>query len=307
MNTNRGIFDSLPQPGAASPFAAVNDPAPATGQPVSPFAAISQKDSPFAIVEEAGDAFPVEPGKPARLPERRPSMESPFQLAESPEPFGFEAVGAAPAAFGTPPASPFAIAQPTAVPSPFTVEPAHEASGFGTWPPSPAPAPFYPVAKPPPAPAPMPAAFAAPPAAAPEPIRAAPEPQRAAPAPQQAADPAASVEISWANTRQIELRAIFGVDREMSIDEILQRSRSLSGIRQIARIGNQELSAIESLKQTFINLGFGSGGLKVAMGSVPIEFIREGGVLLAVQTNGGFAPGVRETLMLVARELDRMA
>jgi hypothetical protein len=37
-----------------------------------------------------------------------------------------------------------------------------------------------------------------------------------------------------------------------------------------------------------------------------LEFIREGSVLLAVQTDGGFAPGVRETLMIVARELDRL-
>lgn len=93
----------------------------------------------------------------------------------------------------------------------------------------------------------------------------------------------------------------------MSVDEILQRSRGLNGVRHIARIGSQELAAVESLKQTFINLGFGSGGLKISIGSVPVEFIREGNVLLAVQTDGGFAPGIRETLMLVARELDRMA
>ena len=29
--------------------------------------------------------------------------------------------------------------------------------------------------------------------------------------------------------------------------------------------------------------------------------------MLAVQTDGGFAPGVRETLMLVARELGRLS
>jgi hypothetical protein len=38
-----------------------------------------------------------------------------------------------------------------------------------------------------------------------------------------------------------------------------------------------------------------------------LEFIREGSVMLAVQTDGGFAPGVRETLMIIARELGRMA
>ena len=38
-----------------------------------------------------------------------------------------------------------------------------------------------------------------------------------------------------------------------------------------------------------------------------MEFIREGSVMLAVRTDGGFAPGVRETLMLVARELGRIS
>ena len=53
--------------------------------------------------------------------------------------------------------------------------------------------------------------------------------------------------------------------------------------------------------------GFGGGGLRIYAGSVPLDFIREGSVMLAVQTDGGFAPGVRETLMLVARELGRIS
>jgi hypothetical protein len=104
----------------------------------------------------------------------------------------------------------------------------------------------------------------------------------------------------------LELRAIFGVDREMSGEEILQRSRALPGMRNIARVGPNEMATIDSLKTLLSNLGFGSGTLKLYSGSVPLEFIREGKVLLAVQTDGGFAPGVRETLMIVARELNRI-
>jgi hypothetical protein len=106
--------------------------------------------------------------------------------------------------------------------------------------------------------------------------------------------------------RQLELRAIFGVDREMNVEEILQRSRALPGMRNISRVSPQDMGAIETLKHLLPNLGFGSGGLKLYSGSVPLEFVREGSVMLAVQTDGGFAPGVRETLMLVARELGRM-
>ena len=105
--------------------------------------------------------------------------------------------------------------------------------------------------------------------------------------------------------KQLELRAIFGVDREMTHEEVIQRSRSLPGIRQIARVSQSDIAAVDALKTVVSNLGFGNGSLKLYSGSVPIEFIREGKSLLAVQTDGGFAPGVRETLMLVARELGR--
>jgi hypothetical protein len=46
--------------------------------------------------------------------------------------------------------------------------------------------------------------------------------------------------------------------------------------------------------------------LKIHAGNTPVDFIREAGVLLAVQTDGGYAPGVRETLMIIARELGRL-
>ena len=97
------------------------------------------------------------------------------------------------------------------------------------------------------------------------------------------------------------------MDREMNPDEILQRSRALPGIRNLARVSPQDMAAVESLKHLLPNLGFGSGALKMVSGTVPLEFIREGPVMLAAQTDGAFAPGVRETLMLVARELGRLS
>ena len=92
----------------------------------------------------------------------------------------------------------------------------------------------------------------------------------------------------------------------MNVEEILQRSRALPGMRNIARVDPKDMATLEALKNLLPNLGFGSGSLKLYSGSVPLEFIREGAVMLAVQTDGGFAPGVRETLMIVARELSRI-
>ncbi len=301
MSTNRGIFESFPnQPSAGqnSPFAVVHEPV------ASPFSAAARHDSPFTLVDESSEVRPVESVQPVRLPERR-RTESPFQVAEPSEGFGFEAPARAFAA------SPFEIAAPAAAPAPFSAAPQPAASPFSAEPqrgPSPstqaaiaafsnwqdsqaAPTPaavseptvptaFTPVAQ-------VPSAFSV-------------APQAAVQAP---ADGSQSDSFS---IRQLELRAIFGVDREMNPDEIMQRSRALPGMRNIARVAAQDMATIESLKSLLPNLGFGTGGLKLYAGAVPLEFIREGPVLLAVQTDGGFAPGVRETLMIVARELGRL-
>ena len=325
MSTNRGIFESFPNQPATrqdSPFAVVPEPAAAAG---SPFAAVARQESPFTVVDEASESRPVEPGRPARLPERR-KTESPFQVAEPAEGFGFEAPAkayaaapfeAAPASEPAPAAaSPFSVAPQQTAASPFAVEPQRGPSpstqaaiaAFGNWQ-EPAAAPV-PQAFAQPAAAPAPQAFAQP--ATPAAFAPAPAihvPAAFAPAAQAAPAAPAFVEESQSDSysiRQLELRAIFGVDREMNPEEILQRTRALPGMRNIARVSPQDMGVIESLKHVLPNLGFGSGGLKLYSGSVPLEFIREGSVMLAVQTDGGFAPGVRETLMLVARELGRL-
>lgn len=115
-----------------------------------------------------------------------------------------------------------------------------------------------------------------------------------------------SYESDSHSIRQLELRAIFGVDRELSAEEILQRARALPGIRHVARVPAADSGTIDALKRVIASLGFGAGQVKLYSGSVPIEFIRESNVLLAVQNDGTFAPGVRETLMIVARELGRL-
>ncbi len=248
MSTNQGIFEALPSPPTTrpdSPFEVVSErPVPVAVS--SPFATVPRVESPFTVVDRADQFQPVEPGRPARVPERR-QTESPFQVADASESFGFEA-------------------PPQASVSPFTIEP--QRGGLPT----------------------TPVAFAQP-ALAPVPL--------------------AAIAVEGAHSdsfsiRQLELRAIFGVDRELNPDEILQRARSLPGLRLVARVCPQDMATLESLKQLLPNLGIGSG-LKLIADSLPLEFIREGAVMLAVQTEGGFTPGVRETLMLVARELDRLS
>lgn len=310
MSTNRGIFESFPNQPATrqdSPFTVAQEPA------ASPFAAAARQDSPFTVVDETRDSQPSEQERPVRLPDRR-KAESPFQIADSMEGFGFEAPAKAysEAPFAVPAApapaviSPFSVAPQQAATSPFAAEP-----NRGPSPSTQAALAAFSNLQEAPA-TPVPQAFAQPPQAFAQPAPAvyAAVPAAFAPAPQAAPVAQPSLDESQSDSfsiRQIELRAIFGVDREMNPDEILQRSRALPGMRNIARLSPQDITAVDALKQLLPNLGFGGGGLKLYSGSIPLEFIREGSVILAVQTDGGFAPGVRETLILVARELGRLS
>jgi hypothetical protein len=269
MSTSRGVFDDVPNPPAggpvSSPFIAAEDSAAAT----SPFTAASPVQSPFSVASSRGDEASGADGKGSKIPEKR-RPESPFQMADPQEGFGFE-----------PTTSP-SIASPFAVPpsqAPVRPQESPSAPPFGAWPPV-STAAFSSPAQPPAQPFQVPAVA--------QPVRFQPDPQS-----------------DSYSIRQLELRAIFGVDREMSTEEILQRARALPGIRQIALVGEQDVTAIDAVKGMLARLGFGNGPLRLHTGSVPVEFIREGNVLLAVQTDGGFAPGVRETIMIVARELAR--
>ncbi len=284
----------------------------------NPFANVpTMSESPFASSAEAlPERLVPEPGKPAKIPDRRmKSMESPFQIApDNGAAYGYEApqvnhLQAAP--FAATPTAP-AIAAVAPAPSPFSVhsEPVTKLpqQSFGAWPhhqEAAAASSFAQhVAHEAPA-APMPQNYQSAPQA---PIRQAVTLPSYEYAPSVAVQPAMAVapEIPPVIT-QLELRAIFGVDREMSVEEIIQRTRALPGIKHVARIGTTDVSALENLKHTLTSLGFGGGNIRLYSGNVPIEFVRDGHTVLAIQTDGGFAPGVKEAIMIVARELERMA
>lgn len=306
MSANRGIFDTLPpsdQNGGVNPFSFAGEAHPVS----NPFAA-APIQSPFATVADHGQERHVpEPGKPAKIPAPRLKVaESPFQVAaENGSAYGYEAPQVSNLV-----AAPFSVAnhaEPVSLPvapvqhNPFSVhrepvappQPAPQQS-FGSWPQPQEVAAAASFAQHLAQQAPAPQVVAAP-----APVAAvAPVPAYTAPAPQIEEAPV---------FRQLELRAIFGVDREMSADEILQRTRSLPGVKHVARIGTVDVAALENLKATLAGLGFGGGAIRLYSGSVPIEFVRDGNTMLAVQTDGGFAPGVKEAIMIVARELEKMA
>jgi len=312
MSNNRGIFESLPaseQNGGVNPFSFAGEGVAAT----NPFAATAEAHSSFGSAVDAGDERNVpEPGKPAKIPAPRlRATENPFQMsAETVPAYGYEAPDASHAQ-----ASPFSavplrpdnitLAVPQLKHSPFSAHPTEVAAQpdpaqtRGVWPQAREASAVEPFA---PQLTHLQAQASASQSAAPR--QTVPERSFAA-----AVNAAASLPRNEPSPvcKQLELRAIFGVDRDMSGEEILQRTRSLPGVKLVARISTNDVMALETLKHTLAKFGFGGGSIRLFSGTVPIEFIRDGNTVLAVQADGGFAPGVREAIMIVARELEKMS
>ncbi|MEJ6830444.1 MAG: hypothetical protein QNK61_09650 [Akkermansiaceae bacterium] len=303
-----------------NPFQAASEPAPAPPAPeaaaadASPFAGMGT-ESPFGLVDSSA-------GRPAKLPERRfpdtaangangadglLNEQSPFERAGAPAPpqsaSPFEAViggptegflaegflAERPGASSQPPVQyqPPApeVAPPLAQPDPAT----NGSSPFGVAPAArQKPASFEPAV----AERPAPAAFK----------EVASAPAVVAPAGQQKGG------YAHGGMPQLVLRAIFGVSHELSADEMLQRARTLPGVRNLRIVGAEEAAAMKVLRVSVSRLGFGeehSIGLSSADGDVDI--IEEEGTTVAVlHEDGGYAAGARETLIIVTRELARL-
>lgn len=116
--------------------------------------------------------------------------------------------------------------------------------------------------------------------------------------------PAASAVVT-SETRQLELRAIFGVDHELSHQEIMQRARGLPGILQVAKASSKEAAALDTLQSCASKLDLDEDEpIVMSCSEGFIDFVSVGETTLAILRKDNYAPGVRETLIICARELN---
>ena len=135
-------------------------------------------------------------------------------------------------------------------------------------------------------------------------------PQHSVQAPNPAQQPTVSSTKPSASSgmQQLELRAIFGVDYVLDVNQILQRARSLSGILNVAIVGKQEAEALANFRHAIQGMGLGDfDQMKLNSNRGSVDFISEGNTTLAIQLEGSYAPGVKETLIIVAREIGKLA
>jgi hypothetical protein len=114
-------------------------------------------------------------------------------------------------------------------------------------------------------------------------------------------------EVVPTGSLQAPLRAIFGVDHDMNIEEIIQRLRALPGIRHISLVHGTDVGVLDSLRKSIGSLGFGDASIRIFGSGQPLGFVRYSNVLLGVQTIEGFHPGVKETLRIAAQEIHRLS
>jgi len=106
---------------------------------------------------------------------------------------------------------------------------------------------------------------------------------------------------------QMQLRAIFGVEGDMDAGEILRHAGGLPGVSQVERVHPRDVQAVEAAQRQLAALSLGLGDLTLSVGGAPVEFIREGEVLLAVKTNGNDVTKPYDTLRMIAKEVDRLS
>jgi hypothetical protein len=143
--------------------------------------------------------------------------------------------------------------------------------------------------------------FATEPAPAPAPP-AENKPAAVAPAPTPAGSP-----LPTGETKQLVLRAIFGVDRELTHQEILQRARSLPGVKNIAPVGSEAAGALSKVRDLAGSVGISDpNDIVLSCSEGVFDFISAGSTTLAVVREGKYSAGVRETLIIIAQEIDKL-
>jgi hypothetical protein len=107
---------------------------------------------------------------------------------------------------------------------------------------------------------------------------------------------------------QLVLRAIFGVTQELNKNEIIQRARNLPGIHDLHLVSSDEAKAMSYIRSSIQRMGFGDhNSVTLHTDAGVVDLIEEPGATLAVLYEGDYKAGVRETLIIVARELARLS
>ncbi len=125
--------------------------------------------------------------------------------------------------------------------------------------------------------------------------------------------PAATVAASSAKpatipgSDQLVLRALFGVTKVLNKSEIIELGSALPGIKNLDVIPEEQATALDTLRSSMEKLGYTDlGTLALTSSNETIDFIGSEKTIIIVQNEGEYEPGVREKLIIIAQELDKL-
>lgn len=127
-----------------------------------------------------------------------------------------------------------------------------------------------------------------------------------------------------ADARMLALQALFPSDGPLTLQHVAERCAALPGIQECVLVADGEVVGsapgatefqesirrkIESLRDFAASLGLSGGGNFTVRSDSGVRsfFLEEGTCVAVVHGDGAFPPGVREALMLTARELGAVA
>ena len=126
-------------------------------------------------------------------------------------------------------------------------------------------------------------------------------------APKQLSEPEQKLQRRNREPKQLAIKAIFGITRELNQAEILKFGSALPGITNLAMAPPMAANAFEEFCSTIEKMGFGdSAAMELSSASGTMDIVSLDGVSMVVKKEGEYRPGVRETLMLLAREISKL-
>ena len=119
--------------------------------------------------------------------------------------------------------------------------------------------------------------------------------------------PAAKLQKRNREPKQLAIKAIFGITRDLNQAEILKFGSALPGITTLAMAPPMAANAFEDFCASIEKMGFGdSAAMELSSATGTVDIVSLDGVSIIVKKEGEYRPGVRETLMLLAREISRL-
>ncbi len=119
-------------------------------------------------------------------------------------------------------------------------------------------------------------------------------------------DSSSTTEQSDTSVSAMCLRAIYGITENPDTQGLIEKANTLDGVKNLTQISLAEAQAIELIKTQQFGLAQ-CDSINISVDNGDLNFITVNDTHLAVITESGFQPGVRETITLTAERISEIS